>query len=269
MQPDRLTQIRHHLYRHGMTGVNELAQLVDASVVTIRRDLQRLEEMGFVRRTHGGAEIANSGALEIGFDTRESQNLSIKRAIAEQAYDALRPHGSVFLDSGTTVLQLALKLKMDPMPLTLFTNSIAIVQALIDTPQLNLTLIAGKVRPENRSVVGPLAERCIEGLWFDQLFLGTTAIQPDGGIATQDCEEASLNAAMIRHAGERHLLADSHKFDRHATFRVGALRDLTHLVTDDSLAPGWSSRLEKTGVIVSTVAGPSPFDRPPVDHNDA
>lgn len=257
MQPDRLTQIRHHLYRHGMTGVNELAQLVDASVVTIRRDLQRLEEMGFVRRRHGGAEIANSGALEIGFDARESQNLAVKRAIAEEAYASLRPHSSVFLDSGTTVLQLALKLRLDPMPLTLFTNSIAIVQALIETPQLTLTLIAGKVRAENRSVVGPLAERCIEGLWFDQLFLGTSVVQPDSGIATQDCEEASLNTAMMRHAGERHLLVDSTKFDRQATFRVGLLRDLTHLITDEALSPSWQTRIENMGLDFRRVSDPS------------
>ncbi|MBB2172157.1 DeoR/GlpR transcriptional regulator [Gluconacetobacter asukensis] len=253
MQPDRLTQIRHYLYLHGITGVNELARVVDTSVVTVRRDLHRLEELGHVRRTHGGAEIVNSGGLEIGFEARESHCLMIKRAIAEAAYASLRPHSSIFLDSGTTVLQLARRLRLGPIPLTVFTNSIAIVQALLDTPQLQLCLLAGRVRNENRSIVGPMAERSIEGLWFDQLFLGASAVQPDGGIATPDCEEASLNAAMVRRAGERLLLIDSSKFGRHATFRVAGLEDLGHLITDDGISGEWLARLEQAGVACTRV----------------
>lgn len=243
MQPDRLTQIRHYLYRHGATGVNELAQIVDSSVATIRRDLQRLEEQGFVRRTHGGAEIVDSGGQEIGFEARESHCLRAKRAIAEAAYGHIRPHSSVFLDSGTTVLQLARRLRLEPMPLNVFTNSIAIVDALLDTPKLQISLLAGRIRNENRSIVGPLAERSIEALWFDQLFLGASAVLPDGGIATPDSDEASLNAAMIRHSTMQFLLMDSSKFGQHATFRVGKLEDVSHVVTDSGLAEDWIARL--------------------------
>ncbi|GBQ12449.1 DeoR/GlpR family DNA-binding transcription regulator [Swaminathania salitolerans] len=258
MQPDRLTRIRHHLYRHGLTGVNDLAKLVDTSVVTMRRDLQKLEELGYIRRTHGGAEIAHAGALEIGFEARETQGLAVKRAIADAAYAALRPHCAIFLDSGTTVLQLALRLSLDPLPLSVFTNSIAIVQALMNTPSIQLSQIAGRVRAENRSVVGPLAERAIEGLWFDQLFLGTSAVQDDASLATQDCEEASMNAAMIRHAGERHLLIDSSKFGRHATYRVAALSELTHVITDEGIIEPWYERLERAGLHRTIVTGHAP-----------
>ena len=258
MQPDRLTQIRHYLYRHGMTGVNELAKIVDSSVVTIRRDLQRLEEQGYVRRTHGGAEIVHSGGMEIAFEARESHRLGLKRAIAEAAFEGLHPHESVFMDSGTTVLQLARRLRLDPMPLNVFTNSIAIVQTLLDTPQLQITLIAGRIRNENRSIVGPLAERSIEGLWFDRLFLGASAVQPDGSIATPDSDEASLNAAMIRQATQRCLLMDSSKFGQHATFRVGRLEDMTHVITDDGLAPDWVERFAQASTALTRVA--SDFD---------
>lgn len=254
MQPDRLAQIRHHLYRHGATSVTELASLVESSVATIRRDLQRLEEQGYVRRTHGGAEIIGSGNAEVGFHARESHRLNIKRAIADAAYDQLIENTSIFLDSGTTVLQLAKRLRLHPIPLTVFTNSVAIVDALLDTPKIHLMLLAGRVRNENRSIVGPLAERSIEALWFDQLFLGASAVQPDGSIATPDSDEASLNAAMLRHSTMRFLLMDSGKFGKHATFTVGTLNDVTHVVTDDHLEEEWRSRLTRTELTCSFVS---------------
>ncbi|WP_083813666.1 DeoR/GlpR family DNA-binding transcription regulator [Gluconobacter morbifer] len=255
MQPDRLAQIRHHLYRHGITSVTELAKVVESSVATIRRDLQRLEEQGYVRRTHGGAEIIGSGNAEVGFHARESHRLATKRAIADAAYERLIENTSIFLDSGTTVLQLAKRLRLHPIPLTVFTNSVAIVDALLDTPRIQLTLLAGRVRNENRSIVGPLAERSIEALWFDQLFLGASAVQPDGSIATPDSDEASLNAAMLRHSTMRFLLMDSGKFGKHSTFRVGTLDDVTHVITDDHLDEEWVSRLAQTELSCSYVSG--------------
>lgn len=245
MQSDRLMQIRHHLYRFGQTGVTELAKIVDSSVATIRRDLQRLEEQGLVRRTHGGAEIIGTGSAEIDFQAREHHGLATKRAIADAAYAQLCEHSSVFLDSGTTVLQLAKRLRLEPIPLVVFTNSVAIVSTLLDTPRLQLNLLPGRVRNENRSIVGPLAERCIETLWFDQLFLGASAVQPDGSISTPDSEEASLNAAMTKRATLRFLLIDSQKFGRHSTFRVGTLDNITHVITDSHLSEEWVARLQQ------------------------
>jgi DeoR family transcriptional regulator, aga operon transcriptional repressor len=248
MQADRLTLIRRHLYMHGPTGVHDLARAVETSLATIRRDLQRLEEQGLVLRTHGGAEIAGSLGAEVGFESREHHNLGAKRAIADQAFERIRPHSAIFLDSGTTVLQVARRLRLDPVPLTVFTNSLAIVDALVGCDPIELVLLAGRVRQANRSVVGALAEQVIEGLWFDQLYLGASAVQSDNAIATLDSDEARLNASMLRRSTEKYLLADSAKFGRHATFRVAAIDHVTTVYTDDALDEAWVTHLEQLGV---------------------
>ncbi|MBV1833601.1 DeoR/GlpR family DNA-binding transcription regulator [Komagataeibacter pomaceti] len=246
--PDRLTQIRRYLYLNGATGVHELAEKVDASLATIRRDLQRLEEQGVIIRTHGGATIADSVGLEIAFEARENQNLEDKRAIADAAFAMLRPNTAVFLDAGTTVLQLARRLRLDPMPLTVFSNNICVAEALMGIDCIQIILLGGRVRQSNRSVVGALSEQVIEGLWFDQLYLGASAVQPDNTIATPDSDEASLNAAMLKHASERYLLVDSGKFGRHSTYRVGRLDQITQIFTDANLGEEWVARMQQLNI---------------------
>ncbi|GBR05802.1 DeoR/GlpR family DNA-binding transcription regulator [Acetobacter oeni] len=254
MASDRLTQIRRYLYLNGMTGVHELAEKVEASLATIRRDLQRLEEQGVIVRTHGGAAIASSVGMEIAFETRESQGLEAKRAIADEAYGRLHPNSAIFLDAGTTVLQLAHRIHLEPIPLTVFSNNLGVVDALIDLDCVQTVLLGGRIRAANRSVVGPLSEQVIDGLWFDQLFLGASAVQPDDTIATPDIDEARLNSAMLARASERFLLVDSSKFGNHATYRVGQLTQITHLFTDSCLDEDWLTRLVQLNVQCSLAA---------------
>lgn len=232
---DRLMQIRHYLYLNGMTGIHDLASEVDASLATIRRDLQRLEKQGLIIRTHGGAALADSVDREVAFETRESHALDHKRAIANEAFLHLERGSAVFFDAGTTVLQLARRLRIDPMPLTVFSNNITVSEALSGIEGVEMNLLGGRLRHANRSLVGILAEQAIENLWFDQVFLGTSAVQSDGTISTPDSEEASLNAAMMRRSKECFLLTDSTKFGRRSTYRVGHLDQISCVITDTDM----------------------------------
>jgi len=248
MHAERETLIRQHLYAHGQSTIQALAERADTSIATIRRDLKRLEELGVVERTHGGARIASPVGVEAAFETRENQNIAAKKAIAAAAYTMLRPGMSVFLDAGTTVLQFARYLRMAPLDLSIFTNSLAVAQLLIGVGDMRLTLLGGQLRPQNHSVVGPLAEAAIGGLWFDQLFLGASAVRQDGTLSTPDAAEASLNALMLRRATRRCVLADSSKFGLTATYRVAPLDAITDLVSDPGLDAPWQDLLEQNGV---------------------
>ena len=90
--------------------------------------------------------------IELRFDDRESHNLEAKRGIADAAYRMLKPHSTVFLDAGTTVLQLARRLRIEPLPLTVFTNGLAVAQALLDVPKVRVNVLGGQLRNENASV---------------------------------------------------------------------------------------------------------------------
>ena len=161
VQVERLDAIRSHLYAQGFSSIQELADAVGASLATIRRDLRVLETEGAIDRVHGGARIAEGSSVEMAFQERAKRNLAAKRAIGTAAYELLAPHASVFLDAGTTVLQLARLIRVNPLPLRIFTNGLAVAHEFLNVPSLEVSLLGGQVRSENASTVGPQAEEVI------------------------------------------------------------------------------------------------------------
>ncbi|THF68388.1 DeoR/GlpR transcriptional regulator [Deinococcus sp. Arct2-2] len=258
MQSDRISKIQQHLYSNGLSNVQELAEATGASIVTIRRDLQRLEEVGTITRTHGGAKLADTAGPEIAFQSRVQEALDAKRAIAQVAYGLLRPHTTVFFDAGTTVLQLARRLKLDPFPLTVFTNGLAVAQELVNVDGLNVNLLGGQLRNENLSMVGPYAEQMLGELWLDQLYLGTSAVRDDGRMYTLSQAEASLNRVMIGRTAQPIVLADSSKFGHSAPYAVAPVTAAHTLITDSHLDAAWKSRLVEFNVAATIV----PLGRP-------
>lgn len=255
---ERLDAIRSHLYAHGFSTIQALADSVGASLATIRRDLQVLEREGAIDRVHGGARIAEGSSVEVAFQERARRNLAAKRAIAAVAYDLLIPHATVFLDAGTTVLQLARLIRLNPLPLRIFTNGLSMAQEFLNVPSLQVSLLGGQLRSENASLVGPEAEAMLESLWFDQLFVGVSAIGADAALYSVDSAEASLNRRMLGRSSQRVLLADASKFGTMATFRVAPLSGI-HVITDGSLASDWRGRLADAGVDVTIAeAGTEP-----------
>jgi DeoR family fructose operon transcriptional repressor len=254
VQVERLDAIRSHLYTHGFSSIQALSEAAGASLATIRRDLQVLEREGVIDRVHGGARIAKGSSVEMAFQERAKRNLDAKRAIGAAAYELLIPHATVFLDAGTTVLQLARLIRVHPLPLRIFTNGLAVAQEFLDIPNLEVTLLGGLLRSENASTVGPQAEAMLSTLWFDQLFLGVSAIGPDGAIYSVDSAEANLNKCMLSRAAQRFLLTDSSKFGTRATYRVGPLTE-ARVVTDDGLEPEWRTLLTDMGVAFTIATG--------------
>lgn len=253
MSDERITKIQQHLYINGFSQVQELAEATGASLVTIRRDLQRMENSGIVTRTHGGAKLAEAAGLEVAFQIREQDHLEVKRAIAEFAYAELEPHSTVFMDAGTTVLQLARRLRLDPMPLTVFTNGLAVAQELVNVPGVEVNLLGGQLRHQNLSMVGPYAERFLHEIWFDRLFIGATAIRQDAQLYTLDPAEASLNRTMIGRSNRCVLLTDASKFAAQAPYAVMPVTSIHALITDSRLDGAWRTRLENLGVETTLV----------------
>jgi DeoR/GlpR family transcriptional regulator of sugar metabolism len=250
MKIDRHSAIREHLYRYGPTGIADLALATDASEATIRRDLQLLEQAGEITRTHGGARIAEATTIEVAFRIRETQNIAAKRAIATTVAPMIVPNSSVFLDAGTTVLQVARHLRLNPIPITAFTNGLLVALELLNLPKLNVMMLGGHLRDENASFVGPLAEAMLESVWLDLLLLGAGAISSDGRIYTYDSGEARLNARMLERASRVVILADSSKFGRTATFVVSPIPPGSTVVTDGGLPADWRGRLADLGANV-------------------
>ncbi len=258
MLEQRLKTIQEHLFARGVLSIKTLVEITKSSPATVRRDLCKLESEGVVQRTHGGARLAESSSFEVAFGLRERENIEIKRAIGRAAHALLKPGGTVLMDSGTTVLQLARAVRLEPMPLTVITNGLALAQELVGVPQVTVILLGGSLRSDNLSSVGPYTEKLMAEFWCDQLFLGATAIDKSENLATLDANEASINRKMLERAKQRILLLDSGKFGHSAPYRVTGLSGITQVITDSRLATAWSKRLKLLGIglqLVSSTQG--------------
>lgn len=131
MKLNRTAKIRHHLFTNGLSSISEIADVLEVSEPTVRRDLIALEAEGAIIRLHGSAQLAENRSSEIAFESREKINLIATRAIAESAYSRLEMNSNIFLDAGTTVLQLARLIRMKPMNLRVFTNCLPVAQLLM------------------------------------------------------------------------------------------------------------------------------------------
>ncbi|MCQ2006301.1 DeoR/GlpR family DNA-binding transcription regulator [Rhizobium sp. NRK18] len=270
MKSNRLEAIRSHLYAHGPTSINDLSQAMNASIATIRRDLAELEEAGTVDRVHGGARLAQGSSVEIDFDMREQQSISEKRSIATAAYQLIKPHSSVFLDAGTTVLQVASLLRIEPVPCLVFTNGLRVAQELFNVPRVRINLVGGSLRNENASFVGPLAEQMLHSIWIDTLMLGVGAIADDGVIYSIDSTEARLNTTMIERSSRHIILATAGKFGHNATFAVGKVPKGAIIITSTLLGDEWHERIREWGCeLIVTRPGSVPATQNAVEVENA
>ncbi|MEE9427013.1 MAG: DeoR/GlpR family DNA-binding transcription regulator [Paracoccaceae bacterium] len=235
MRHDRATNIRSFLFEHGLTPVQTLADVVGTSLATMRRDLTQLENDGVIERVHGAAKIAESASNEVAFSQRETEQIDAKRAIASVAISMLHPDSVIFLDAGTTVLQLARLIKLSQMPLTVFTNGLPVAQELMGAPNVTVNLLGGRTRAKNLSVIGPHAETMLEQLWFQTLFLGASAINDALQVSSFDADEARLNTVMTRRATTTCVMADRRKFGQQAPYSVFTLNSDHTLITDSAL----------------------------------
>lgn len=235
MTNNRKEMIRNHLFEKGQTPVQNLSEIIGTSIATLRRDLLEMEREGIIERLHGSARIAVSAKAEVGFNARESSNLLAKRAIAAAASKTIVPKSTIFLDAGTTVLQLARSIKLMKMPLTVFTNGVIVAQELAHVPEISVSLLGGRIRPENMSIVGPFAEKMISELWFDQLFLGASAIANDGWLTSYDVDEARLNSCMVSRTNSLSILTEHQKFGSRATYNVVKLSGGVNIITNQQV----------------------------------
>lgn len=241
----------------GRASVGELAERLDLGEATVRRALQRLAEEGRVIRTYGGAVLPDLPHGPGGLPADPS--VAAKRAIGAAAAGLIRDGDTVALSSGTTVLELARRLR--DRRLTVITNALDVANVLVDAPGIELVLLGGIVLRGARSMGGHLAESALRDLRADTAFMGASAVDLTHGFMTEQIAEIPVDRALRRIARGAVLLVDATKFDRVAPgfmFEIGAA---THVVTDGAARPETIGALRDLGVGV--VVGGVPEGGPP------
>jgi DeoR family transcriptional regulator of aga operon len=230
-QDVRLGLILQRLNESGSVGVTELAEELDVSEASVRRDLHRLEQQNLLTRTHGGA-VASGVLYELPLRYRGGQHHEAKRAIAAAAVALITEDThSVGFNGGTTTTEVARALP-GRQGLRVVTNALNIASELALRSTIELVVSGGSARPESYELVGPLAEQTLAHLNLDIAFLGVDGIAPATGLTTHHEVEAQTNRALARTADRVVVVADSSKLSRRGFARIGELSMADDLITD-------------------------------------
>jgi len=234
--------------------LDDLAQQLDVSASTVRRDLEALETRGLVRRTHGGAVYIDpsngNGATRqpsIVLAERMNQMIDAKQAIGRYAATLVQPHMTIFLDGGSTVIYTARHI--EARPIQVVTSSLSIANHFADDDQVELSIIGGKLYPRTGVMVGPLATGCLADLHADMVLFSLAGIYGDAAFNI-NVDMAQVERTMMQQAARSVLLMDSSKFGRVSLVRVCGLDEVDSIVTDADVAPQWRQTLGDRLVMV-------------------
>ncbi len=223
-----------------------LADLLDVTQETVRRDLTVLERRGLLRRFHGGAIPVERLGFEPAVAERETLMAGQKERIAKAALDELPDGGAIILDAGTTTARLA-ELLPDDRELTVVTHGLPIALALAGRPQVSVHLLGGTIRGRTLAAVGTWTERDVRDVYVDVAFLGTNGQTDEQDLTTPDLVEAGVKRALVAAARRTVVLADHTKIGRSEFAHVAPLSAVDTVVTDSGLEPDLAEEIESCG----------------------
>lgn len=249
MQNNRRRKILEVLHSEGECTVDRLADSLQVSDMTIRRDLQALADEGLLLRTHGGASPIENVRFEFQFLKRAQQRRTQKEAIGTVAATLVKEGSSVLLDSGTTTLAVARQLRK-LQHFTVITTSLPIASVMQRAGNADILLLGGFLRRESPDLEGPLTESNLDTLQTDLAILGADGIDAAGNVYSASLTTARLLTIAVKAAAKVYVVVDSSKIGRSALTRYGNARDWGGLITDSDLDPALAEQLKMSGVNV-------------------
>ncbi len=228
-------------------NVKDLAGLFGVSQMTIRRDLDRLQNKGLIIRTHGGG--ISAGKLRFLQEGFPDYSVSPSKSAIGAAAAALVSGGqTIAVDSGTTALSTAMHLSQGA-GITVATTSLCVAQALYGS-DINVLLLGGFLRKNFPGTYGPITEQILKQFHVDMLFIGCDGAVSNDGFYTADMHVANLEKAMVGIANQVVVVTESSKFGRRAFSRYATLNQVYAVVTDNGLSAEDRANLEAAGISV-------------------
>jgi len=246
---DRRSTIVEIIQTRGKLRVDELRKKFDVSNVTLRNDLKKLEEDGYLRRTHGGALKVETVAFDLALIEKEKKFSDEKRRIGKAAANLVREGETIILDSGTTTIEVARNIK-NMKNITVLTNALNIATELAGREGLKVILTGGILREKSFSLVGPHAEQTLQDYFCDKLFLGVDGINSKDGVTTPNLLEAKVNRMMAEQANEVIVVTDSSKFSKRSLSLIVPVHKIDKVITDSNIPEADFQRLRAKDVEV-------------------
>lgn len=247
--------VLEHVRQRGAASIQELARAIGASASTVRRDLEHLQEAGYLQRAHGGALLPRVPLATFEPDQSFAAGLARaqKQAIGRAAAALLAAGEAVVFDSSSTVREAARAAVERRIALTAVTNDLATGQMLASSPEIRVVVPGGTIRPGSLTLTGEPGLGFLAGIHVDTALIGVHAIS--GRLITETAlEAAAVKRAMIAAARRVVVLADATKFQPAAFCTICDASAVHDLITDGGADPAALERLRELGVAVTLAA---------------
>lgn len=229
IKAERQERILSELARRGAVSVEELASALGVSEATVRRDLGALAEAGLLRRTYGGAALADQGD-ELPYQYKVTAFLPEKRRIGAAAAAMIQRGQVVGCTGGTTVTQVIRALKGKAV--TIVTNAVNVAAELASAPEAEVVVTGGALRSRSYELVGPIAQRTIQDFYLDVALIGVDGLSLEHGLTTYSHAEAYVNRSFIERARETWVVADHSKLGKVTPAVIASIERMHCLITD-------------------------------------
>jgi DeoR/GlpR family transcriptional regulator of sugar metabolism len=245
----RLQQIQRLVQEQQQVRVAELSERLGVSEPTVRRDLQKLEDQGRVRRAHGGAVAVARDQDEPPVMQRATENAEEKRRIGQAAAELVHDGDTIFLGSGTTTYEVARHLR-GKRDLTVITNALNIANVLAARPEITLIVTGGVVRHSELSLTGHIVTQTLKEIRADKVIVSMPAVSLEEGLANSNLLETLTDRSILQVAREVILVADHTKFGRVATGIIAPITAVQTVVTDTQASADTVAALRDLGISV-------------------
>jgi DeoR/GlpR family transcriptional regulator of sugar metabolism len=245
----RRLKILDMIREDGHAKVQDLSRIFNVTEVTIRQDLEALEQSGYVQREYGGAYLKDVGTFAKTGTLFNQVHLEEKKVIAKKAVSFISEGDSLILDSGSTTTEIA-KLLMNFQDLTIITNSLNIALILGENHGINLIVTGGEFKAPTLSLTGTMAAAAFKDIHVSKLFLATAGISDEFKLTYPSISDLVVKTAMINAADRVFLVADSSKMGVSAFANLGAISLVNTVITDDNISAQNIEKLRSKGLQV-------------------
>ena len=247
--PERQKQILSLLTRQQRLSVAEIVEQFAISEATARRDLESLASQGKARRVHGGVMAVEQAPPELPILERESEQLDEKIRIARATAGLVSDKETVFLGSGSTVLEVARHLR-NRHNLTVITNSLSVLNTLVGIKGITVISLGGMLRDSELSFIGHITEQALAEVRADKVIMGTRGVSLEHGLTNDYLQETLTDRAIMKIGRTVIIVADHTKVNRVATALLAPLDSVHTLVTDAKADKKFIQALKKNGIQV-------------------
>lgn len=244
---ERHKLILERLAQQGFIRVNDLAEELNVTTVTLRSDLKALEERQLLTKTHGGARLIDTHTSEISLDVKNKINQKQKNQIGAMACNMIQPNDSIIIASGSTIYAFVKQI-VPQKHLNVVTHCLRVSLLLSELEKVRVIQLGGELHIKSHSVIGEYTAKGLENVHCTKLFIGVDGIDLESGITSATLEEACLTQKMMKAASKTIILADSTKFGRQGFGRICKLEEVDTIITDSGISEAFAEIIRESGV---------------------